>query len=339
MSRGLKGIIIILIIAVLTIAGVIILPKIDLVGQETQFNVQNKEIKSSSIEIRATEDTAISPAVTAQVTSPPPTEKPIITVTPSPAPTQEPQNTPVPIPIIPESNTNNPQIITDSYMNGYIYLSYESEKKVKVMMECNGKSEVYDLIGDGKFHRFTLHLGEGDYLIRLVENTSGKSYRVVKTQEFKCKLIDEIFPYLFPNSYVMYDNDMEIIQFGLGLTQDVETREAKARALYDWIVRNIKYDFSVLGKLEVGYVPNPQRTFDTKLGICSDFAVLFASMCRSQGIPCKVALGYYVKTEYYHAWNEVLYDGEYHIVDASGDSQTKKYNFTRTDGYTKTKEH
>lgn len=206
-------------------------------------------------------------------------------------------------------------------------------------MNNGDKQEVYDLIPDGQYHRLTLHLGDGRYKIRVVENTTGTSYRVIKTQEFDCTLIDEKFPYLVPNTFVVYDNEMEAIQFGLELTEDAYTQEEKAHAIYDWIVRNISYDFSVVGKLEVGYVPSPQRTYDTRKGICSDFAALFASMCRSQGIPCKVALGYYVKSEYYHAWNEVYINGEYVLVDSSGDSQTGKYNFSRTDGYTKNKEH
>ena len=341
MSRGSKGLIFILIIAMLTVAGIIVISKIDLLDQPSQTDAKQQVIRGSNIEIRTTEETPISPSVTAQVTSPPPVESATATIeiTPSPSPQPEPENMAVPIPHVPESNSNKPQIIADSNMNGYIYVSYKSDKKVKVMMDCNGESEIYELIGDGLFHRFTLHLGEGEYYIRLVENTTGKSYRVVDSERFDCRLVDETFPYLFPNSFIMYDNNMEAIQFGLGLTKGIETNKAKARAIYDWIVRTVKYDFSVLGKLEVGYLPSPQKTFDTKLGICSDFAVLFASMCRSQGIPCKVALGYYVKTEYYHAWNEVLYNGEYHIVDASGDSQTKEYNFTRTEGYSKTKEH
>jgi transglutaminase-like putative cysteine protease len=152
-------------------------------------------------------------------------------------------------------------------------------------------------------------------------------------------MIDEKFPYLFSNSYVVYDNDMECIQFGLELTRDAKSQEEKARAIYDWIARNVKYDFSVVGKLEAGYVPNPQKTYDTKLGICTDFAALFASMCRSQGIPCKLVVGNYERSEYLHAWNEVYFDGEYHIVDASGDSQTERYDFIRTDGYQKEEEH
>ncbi len=342
MSRGLKALIIVLIVAVITAIGFIVISK---AGLDEQGQAQSESvIEGADVQIGTSTQEAVGPTfetpiISATTTSQVVTATPTVAPTLTPAPTEEPKATAVPIPEPPESKNGDPKIYTDSNMNGYIYVSYESSKRVKVMMNNGDQQEVYDLIGDGKYHRFTLHLGDGRYKIRLVENTTGNSYRVIDTVEFDCTLINQNFPYLVPNPFVVYDNDSEVIQFGLELTRDAYTNEEKAHAIYDWIVRNISYDFSVVGKLEVGYVPDPQITYDTRMGICSDFAVLFASMCRSQGIPCKVVLGYYVKSEYYHAWNEVLIGDRWVLVDTSGDSQTKKYNFERTEGYTKNKEH
>ena len=340
MSRGWKAITVILAVAVVTVVGFIVISKTTLSDTEEKPK-ETTVVQGSSVEIDSKTDEPVGPTFETPVitASEVPTVTTTISYSPEPTPEPEPKATAVPIPETPESTSDGVQILTDTNMNGYIYISYKSDKRVKIMMNNGDRQEVYDLIPDGQFHRFTLHLGDGSYRIRVVENTTGNSYRVVKTDNFDCTMIDENFPYLVPNSFVVYDNDMEAIQFGLELTKDAETPEEKAHAIYDWIVRNISYDFSVVGKLEVGYVPNPQRTFETRMGICSDFASLFASMCRSQGIPCKVVLGYYVKTEYYHAWNEVLVNGEYVLVDTSGDSQTKKYNFSRTEGYTKNKEN
>ena len=338
MSKSLKALTIILFVAVITVIGFIIISKNELAAQETgiqessitQADGINIGTKKEQDSIRAYETPAISTTFT---TNTPSTEVATSTAVSSS------EYTAVPIPQVPESNSDDPQIQTKMNMNGYIYVSYKSNKKVKVMMNCNEGEEIYDLVSDGQFHRFTLHLGNGEYKIRLVENTTGDSYRVIKTEDFEAKLISEDFPYLVPNSFVTYDNSLEVIQFGLKLTEDAYTHEEKAHAIYDWIVRNITYDFSVVGKLEAGYLPDPQQTFETRKGICSDFAVLFAALCRSQGIPCKVALGYYVESEYYHAWNEVKINGEYILVDTSGDSQTGEYNFSRTEGYTKNKEN
>lgn len=343
MTKSIKGIIIIIIVIILMIIGIIVISNMELSNEPGTIE-ESPISQKDDLEIRVQDKPTISPTTKITVTTTPtitPTVEPAIELTPEPVATatEAPLATPAVTPPVPESNSDDAQISVASSMNGYIYVSYKSEKKVKVMMDCGGKSEVYDLVADGKFHRFTLHLGDGEYLIRVVENTTGKSYRPIKSEKFECKMINQKFPYLFSNTFVVYNNDMECISFGLELTKDADTNKEKARAIYDWIVRNVKYDFSVLGKLEPGYVPNPQKTFETKLGICSDYASLFASMCRSQGIPCKVVLGYYEKSEYYHAWNEVYFDGDYHIVDTSGDSQTEQYDFTRTDGYKTNKEH
>jgi transglutaminase-like putative cysteine protease len=340
MSRRLKALTIILAVAVAMVIGLIVVSKTtdNFMGyneDETSIS-QNGDVsvgpKTDDESSETPETPAVSGTATNEITE-------MASASYSSSAEIKPTTTAAPIPEVPESTSDDAQMITSTSMNGYIYISYKSDKKVKIMMDNGERQEVYDLVSDGKFHRFTLHLGDGDYLIRLVENTEGTSYRVVESVEFNCSLISEHFPYLVPNSFVVYDNDMEVIRFGLTLTEDETNNDQKTHALYDWIVRNISYDFSVVGKLEVGYVPNPQTTYETRKGICSDFAALFASLCRSQGIPCKVVLGYYVKSEDYHAWNEVLVNGEYVIVDTSGDSQTKVYGFSRTDGYTKNKEH
>ncbi|UQZ33310.1 cysteine protease [Paenibacillus sp. PK3_47] len=87
--------------------------------------------------------------------------------------------------------------------------------------------------------------------------------------------------------------------------------EQKARLLYDWIGSRVDYDYS---KAE-NYVQNgiwheqtPQDTFDTKLGVCIDYARLYAVMARSQGLQVRVVtgLGYDGQGGYgSHAWNEV----------------------------------
>ena len=59
-----------------------------------------------------------------------------------------------------------------------------------------------------------------------------------------------------------------------------------------------------------GYIPNPDSTLEEGAGICYDFAALTASMLRSANIHAKLVKGYSTYTPVYHAWNEVLIDGE-----------------------------
>jgi transglutaminase-like putative cysteine protease len=51
------------------------------------------------------------------------------------------------------------------------------------------------------------------------------------------------------------------------------------------------------------WLPNPDTVVFEHKGICWGYASLFAAMCRSQGIPCKICVGWSQKSS--HAWNTV----------------------------------
>lgn len=95
------------------------------------------------------------------------------------------------------------------------------------------------------------------------------------------------------------------------------TDEAKARALYDWVGSRIQYDYGKVDDYEqkgIWHEQTPQNTFDTRQGVCIDYARLYAVMARSQGLEVKVVtgLGYNGQGGYGpHAWNEIyLSDSE-----------------------------
>ena len=88
--------------------------------------------------------------------------------------------------------------------------------------------------------------------------------------------------------------------------------EEKARLLYDWVGSRIVYDYDKADKyIQQGIwkEQTPQDTFDTRLGVCIDYARLYAVMARSQGLEVRVVtgLGYDGRGGYgSHAWNEVF---------------------------------
>lgn len=87
--------------------------------------------------------------------------------------------------------------------------------------------------------------------------------------------------------------------------------EQKARLLYDWIGSRIAYDYAKAENYEqnrIWHEQTPQDTFDTRLGVCIDYARLYAVMARSQGLQVRVVTGrgYDGRGGYGpHAWNEV----------------------------------
>ncbi|KGE20828.1 transglutaminase domain-containing protein [Paenibacillus wynnii] len=92
------------------------------------------------------------------------------------------------------------------------------------------------------------------------------------------------------------------------------SQEEKARLLYDWVGTRISYDYAKAENYEknrVWHEQNPKDTFDTRLGVCIDYARLYAVMARSQNLQVRVVTGQgYDGVGGYgpHAWNEVYID-------------------------------
>jgi transglutaminase/protease-like cytokinesis protein 3 len=75
------------------------------------------------------------------------------------------------------------------------------------------------------------------------------------------------------------------------------------KRVYNFIIKEIKYDEEFAKNIPVNYIPNPDETLSTKKGICLDYASLTTAMLRSQGLPTKLEVGY--SGEAYHAWISV----------------------------------
>lgn len=113
-----------------------------------------------------------------------------------------------------------------------------------------------------------------------------------------------------------------------------------------WIYDNLKV------KGDIGITRSASDVLKSKVGVCRDYAILFAALARSAGIPCKIASGL-IYTEgafYYHAWVEcwvgkwVPFDATLptdfvdatHIKLAEGDA-TRMYVLARVIGSLKVK--
>lgn len=109
--------------------------------------------------------------------------------------------------------------------------------------------------------------------------------------------------------------DHEISQDIVGAAEDIAGQaqgdEKKAKLLYDWVGSRVSYDYAKADNYEqnrIWHEQTPQDTFETRLGVCIDYARLYAVMARSQGLQVRVVTGqgYDGRGGYGpHAWNEV----------------------------------
>jgi hypothetical protein len=145
---------------------------------------------------------------------------------------------------------------------------------------------------------------------------------------------------------IKYNGDISLLT--KQLTDPFSDKTMKVRAIFRWITDNIAYDYKYYNKTgykgkepkgfecsgdsldcetkkkvwENGYI---NKALDNKKAVCQGYSMLFKRMCNIAGIEAEVVPGY-VRTEYYevgtmgeldHAWNAVLLNGAYCLVDVT----------------------
>ena len=202
--------------------------------------------------------------------------------------------------------------VTIDYSNttdGYVMVKCSGNNK-KLMVQVFGPSYstnstkyTYNLNAD-EWTTFPLSDGNGSYKVTVYENTSGKKYASLLSASFNVTLADEFAPFLRPNQYVNYEENAEnSIAKAAELTKGIDDPLEKVEAIYKFVVNNITYDKQKAKTVQSGYLPVLDDTLSTGKGICFDYAALMTGMLRSQGVPCKLVVGYAGTA--YHAWISV----------------------------------
>ena len=207
--------------------------------------------------------------------------------------------------------------------DGYIMAAATSENGLKLSMICNGKSNYFDMPNNGKPAAFPLLNGNGNYLVRIMENIGGNNYIQLFSLSCTVNLSSDLAPYLRPNAFCDYNETSACVALAKQLVANASSQVEAANAIYSWVSKNISYNKTKAEELTkvTGYLPNPDETLAAKSGICFDYASLTAAMMRSVGIPTKIVTGYVTSTGIYHAWNMVYLDGRWvtnsFVIDAN----------------------
>ncbi|MFZ5975171.1 MAG: transglutaminase domain-containing protein [Bacillota bacterium] len=236
---------------------------------------------------------------------------------------------------VPTSSTSKAEIYTDQVANNVIKIKLISHngKKLKAMIAKGSQTAYYNLLATTGYQTFPLNMGTGTYKVSALENISGTSYKYIASKSVTVSSTSTS-AYLISTSEVNFNASMAPIKLAASLANG-KTESQKVQAIYNWVVNNIDYDR--YKNPPAGYVPSIVNTYNTRKGICYDFAALFAAMLRSQGVPTKLVKGYADNVNGYHAWNEVYISGKWYTVDTSYDAQVKGSMY-KYSGYHKTSE-
>ncbi|MCL2867399.1 MAG: transglutaminase-like domain-containing protein [Clostridia bacterium] len=204
---------------------------------------------------------------------------------------------------------------------GYFMIKHSgTSKKLKMILYIGkNKIEQYDMDGNGEYNVFPLTRGSGTYKIEVYENTSKKNYAKIFTDSFKATIDDPNEAFLFPNRLVNYKATSNAVAKSQELCAGLTSDEDKVKAVWDFLAKNMVYDYIKAATVKSGYVPDVDLTLSQKRGICFDYSSLYACMLRSQGIPTRLVVGNLnvAGNSQYHAWNSIYLGGKWVHRDAT----------------------
>lgn len=219
-----------------------------------------------------------------------------------PAGPSAPAATPTPAPTPPPAA----EVDLSRLDRGVVSVRYAGGKEVRVKLRLTregGQDYNYDLDAAGAWEDFSLTEGDGTYALTVFEGRSNGRYAPVFTQTLTLSLSDPAAPFRESTQYVRFTEDSASTALARELTEDLSTEEEKISAVFDYVTEHLTYDADRAATVEPGYLPDVDDVLTQGKGICFDYAAVTAAMLRSQGVACKMAVGYAGET--YHAWVEV----------------------------------
>lgn len=211
------------------------------------------------------------------------------------------------IPQSPGIKTFSNNGVTIDYSNsnlGYITISTNiTDQTMKFQVIFGDITYTYDLFAN-ELLVVPLQSGTGTYTVRALRNVGGNSYASITSTKIDAAPEDDLSNYLYPNQIVNYTIESLAVKKSFELVKDADTELRRVYIIYNYIIRNIKYDSEKAKKADTTFmIPVVDETLTTQKGICFDYAALMAAMLRVQQIPTKVVTGYVDIG--YHSWVEV----------------------------------
>lgn len=197
-----------------------------------------------------------------------------------------------------------------------------------VIKKNDFKEQLSFAVNNGIYQtRVSLQDGAGVYDIELYSNKNFDRYTsYMRFKKFTVENTDSRdMSFLLPTFKAQVD-DPRIKNLVASLTKDAQNDEEAFLAIYKYITSTIKYDHASLN--DGSYVKKDYNAINTLLNstaVCEGYSNLLAAMSRAYGIRTKVIFGQAKVPSGYgaHAWNEVLINDEWKVVDSTWDAGRK----------------
>lgn len=203
--------------------------------------------------------------------------------------------------------TDNCVIDYSNTQDGYVMVKFK--KKMGPTLKCvvtTGNQKLNDgykyTLKAKKYQVVPLTEGNTKYHIYLLYEVQGR-YAIETSVTVSVKMSNSFAPYLRPNQFVDYNKNTKVVKKAASLTKKSKNDLAKVKKVYNYVIKNYKYDKKKARTVKAGYTPNLNTIYKKKKGICFDYAAVMTAMLRSQGVPTKLIVGYTGNA--YHAWINV----------------------------------
>lgn len=201
-------------------------------------------------------------------------------------------------------SNSDAEIDYSNVADGYVMVRYKTSTSVKLKAQVKGPTTTYTYnVSQGEWTAFPLSDGPGEYKVTVFRNTTGNKYAQVIALTTTYEPKDEFAPFLYSNQYVNFADAPNTRAKAQELIGGETDTLAQIQTVYDYVVNNFVYDKQKAASVKSGYLPVLDEVLASKKGICFDYAALMAGLLRSQGVPCKLVIGY-AGTQY-HAWISV----------------------------------
>jgi hypothetical protein len=210
-----------------------------------------------------------------------------------------------------KKKTQGITIDTSSCNDGYIIVKYTGNSVEDTMVDITYNGENRNMYRVGKNcgkYVFNLAYGNGSYKIEILQLTD---LSVLASKEIVVANMDEFNPFLISTYAIKYNEKSMVIQEGRRVIKGCLDNFDKLSKIYNFVLDNIEYgedEDEYYGQWT--YFTDIDKIYSLKRGVCTDYTTMFAALCRSFGIPCKVITGYSSSRDVYHTWVEVYVEGK-----------------------------
>lgn len=203
---------------------------------------------------------------------------------------------------------------------------------IKVTFSNGKKSSVMFYVNDGKTYLCSMESMTNSELtaFKTRRNTIDKLLAKKNLTPDNCTDTSNL-SYPHCDRYGYNSDTQEWMSLSFEITKPEWSDARKVFAIHEWMCENLAYDFyrSRVLRTPRAFVNNDfsgtYDTWTTKIGVCHDFANIFATMCRAQDIPCNTV------DNRVHTWNLVYINGSWVEVDMTIDVKNAVYGKDMTE--------